>query len=157
MPYCLLHSALTASHSASSFLSLRLPSANFFPGLFALAYHPEQLPNGLFYHRNLVVPSKVPYVVSYASSHSTSPSTVSTLSSEDLTLHSAEFKENPRHNTPNSPNTPSTRPVIPPATLPSDNDILAMGNHDKMFYGDGRVGDWNPQDYLKKIKRLWLL
>ncbi|KAF8198660.1 hypothetical protein K438DRAFT_1966628 [Mycena galopus ATCC 62051] len=32
-----------------------------------------------------------------------------------------------------------------------------MGNDDKMFYGDGRAGDWNPQDYLKKIKRLWLL
>ncbi|KAJ7270409.1 hypothetical protein C8J57DRAFT_1508444 [Mycena rebaudengoi] len=24
---------------------------------------------------------------------------------------------------------------------------------DKMFYGDGRPGDWNPRDFLKKIKR----
>ncbi|KAJ6487571.1 hypothetical protein C8R45DRAFT_929834 [Mycena sanguinolenta] len=32
-----------------------------------------------------------------------------------------------------------------------------MGNNEKMFYGDDQPGDWNLQDYLKKIKRLWLL
>ncbi|KAJ7934748.1 hypothetical protein B0H13DRAFT_1855039 [Mycena leptocephala] len=70
-----------------------------------------------------------------------------------LTLHPAEFEENRRHITPDSPDTRPTRPTLP-VVFPAEDDISDMANnHDKMFYGDGRVGDWNPRDYIKKIKR----
>ncbi|KAJ6603400.1 hypothetical protein DFH09DRAFT_1354627 [Mycena vulgaris] len=119
----------------------------------------ERHPNGLFYRRNLVVDPNAAFTVSSSPNRSISPSTASTLSSDDLgPLGPAEFEDLPRYTTPASPDTrptPSSTPPIPPKIhVNNDSDDIDMaGLNDKMFYGDGRVGDWNPRDYIKKIKR----
>ncbi|KAJ7121808.1 hypothetical protein C8R43DRAFT_1136496 [Mycena crocata] len=95
-------------------------------------------------------------VVSYSPQRSPSPSAPSTLSSDDLApLGPADFEETPRYITPTVPDIHTTLSSTPPTPPPvTDDDTAEMtGSGDKMFYGDGRIGDYNPRDYLKKVKR----